>query len=258
MHKSNLSFLWTGILMLSGELLFGQQLSFRHFGSQQGLSSTTVLNCTIDKYGFMWASTYDGLVRFDGKDVTYYNVSTNPELKSDQIRHVFCDSRNQIWVCTPNGMVMLDQNRQMHSQQVVPENPNTAMRFSFEDSESRIYALTYRNAFSKGLNENEWQSEPWLDSIMFNRDIFNISMFDKDRILLTYPTHGVLLVNLKEKREEAFINIKPATCAIRYDDHHILVGKRGYYELILASISDTSQYQIIKAPADFKIGRAHV
>src|SRR3989337_559050 len=257
MRKSNFSFVWTSLFILSGQSLFAQQLSFRHFGSQQGLRNLTVLNTSIDKYGFMWASTYDDLVRFDGKDVMYYNTSSHPELKSDQIRYVFCDTRNQVWVCTANGLVMLDQNRQMHSQNVIPADPEASIRFCFEDSEHRIYALTFRNAFSKGINDKEWQSEPWLDSIMFNRDIFNISRFDKDRFLFTYPTHGVLLVNLKEKSKEAFFKIQPANCAVRYDEEHILIGMRDSFGLVQATISNPPRYQRIKPPHEFKLNRQH-
>jgi len=45
---------------------FGQQFSFRHYGTAEGLQNLTILSLAQDHEGFVWAGSEGGLYRYDG------------------------------------------------------------------------------------------------------------------------------------------------------------------------------------------------
>jgi ligand-binding sensor domain-containing protein len=54
------------------DLYLNQRVSFVNYSLEQGLSNKTVAPFTMDKEGFIWVGTQDGLNRFDGYKFTTY------------------------------------------------------------------------------------------------------------------------------------------------------------------------------------------
>ncbi len=240
-----------GLLLGTASYSIAQQLTFRYLGNDQGMNSTTSWYCTIDKYGFIWVATSDGLVRFDGKETTYYFQQTNPELPTDQIGYVYCDSRNYVWICTELGLVSLDGNRKFKRQNIIEEDTAVHVAMCIESGDSVIYAFTTKGIYSLLPDLEKWMPEPWLDSLISSHRIRDLRRFDKDRILIVMPAVGVLLVNTKTKTSEAFFEVKGVNCATRFDAESILIGKSGSYGLIHARIDQPSKLNIIPAPSFF-------
>ena len=72
----------------------------------QGLSNSAVNTIYRDNHGYMWFGTWDGLNRFDGKNIkTYY-----PDLFDDQaitnniIRRMLEDKHGNLWIVTEKGI----------------------------------------------------------------------------------------------------------------------------------------------------------
>ncbi len=250
-------FAWMVILYCYSPLLPAQQLSFRHIGNEQGLASLANWNVTIDHYGFIWLATGDGLVRFNGKVSTNFDRSTHPELPVDQIGFLYCDSQNQVWVCTQNGLVCIDKNRQFHRQSIIDSIPDLSVVFCFEHHGGDMFAITNHGAYAKAFGANSWISQPWLDKLIGNNRIKDLRRFDEDRFLLVLPAKGVLLINLKEKKKEYFVSMQGISCAIKYDDHRILIGKSGEFGLWLVAYADTSQKHFIEPPPFFNGNKIH-
>ncbi|MEX0722228.1 MAG: two-component regulator propeller domain-containing protein, partial [Gracilimonas sp.] len=55
-------------------------LTSQNWTLEDGLPVNTVGNITQDSLGYLWISTYDGLVRFDGLEFNIYNYSNTPEM----------------------------------------------------------------------------------------------------------------------------------------------------------------------------------
>ncbi len=79
-----------------------QNLSFQQISTRDGLSQNTVRSILVDKKGFVWAGTLDGLVRYDGN--RFINYKPKPgELNtiSDQrIRSINEDKNGFLWIKT--------------------------------------------------------------------------------------------------------------------------------------------------------------
>src|SRR6476660_9264501 len=100
--------------LLIGMLLGGfasaraEQLAVRTYTSADGLGSSFISSLMRDSRGFLWASTRDGLSRFDGsRFVTYQIGGKGAPPGIEQI----LEARNGIyWIVTTSGLYRFDPN----------------------------------------------------------------------------------------------------------------------------------------------------
>lgn len=61
---------------------------------------------SMDKEGFIWIGTNNGLIRFDGNNYDTYRHDENKKgsLSDNRILNILCDSKGRIWVGTANGL----------------------------------------------------------------------------------------------------------------------------------------------------------
>ncbi|MFA6778375.1 MAG: two-component regulator propeller domain-containing protein [Paludibacteraceae bacterium] len=86
-------------------------INFKHFLNDKG--NVSFVRCLQqDKKGFIWVGTYKGLIRFSPEDFiknpnsyTIYNYNSgHPEgLNCDDIKTIFEDSRDKLWIGTAGG-----------------------------------------------------------------------------------------------------------------------------------------------------------
>lgn len=249
--------LWILVFLDPGYPLLAQQLSFRYLGKDQGMNSLASWNCALDQHGFIWIASTDGLVRFNGKETTYFFQETHPEMPADQIGFILCDSRNRIWVCFDNGLVRIDENRKFKRQVIIEDKPDIKAAVCFEDHEGTIYTMTPEGVFASKNGEEKWESQSWLDSLLAGRRFRDIRRFDQDHYLIVLPSSGVLLVNLKERKQEVFIPGKGINSVARFDDESILIGKSGGFNLFYISLDQPEIQHKIELPPFFSENNLH-
>ena len=77
-------------------------LLFRYLTIENGLPNNKVNAITMDKYGFMWFGTNDGICRYDGINLKYYaqdNLSGN-QARTSQVSAIKNDSRGNLLIGT--------------------------------------------------------------------------------------------------------------------------------------------------------------
>jgi signal transduction histidine kinase/ligand-binding sensor domain-containing protein len=77
-------------------------LLFRYLTIEDGLPNNKVNAVTMDKYGFMWFGTNDGICRYDGINIKYYaqdNLSGN-QARTSQVSAIKSDSRGDLLIGT--------------------------------------------------------------------------------------------------------------------------------------------------------------
>lgn len=82
----------------------GNNLIFRKYQVNNGLSENTVQSIIQDKQGFLWFGTKDGLNRFDGNEYRIFrNNQNNPgSIGNNFVRSIYEDTNGKLWIGTDN------------------------------------------------------------------------------------------------------------------------------------------------------------
>lgn len=79
---------------------------YRGWNNQTGLPQNTVYDLTLDKEGFLWGATEEGLFRFDGGDFTIFNEGTAPGIGSNTF-YALAARGNSVWACNRTALVRI-------------------------------------------------------------------------------------------------------------------------------------------------------
>lgn len=98
------------LIMVAQGFAQSPSLKLQYITPEHGLSSSTVISLMQDNKGFIWIGTYDGLNRYDGvKFALYKNELNEPKsLQCDQIRDIYEDENNRLFIATNCGLSMYD------------------------------------------------------------------------------------------------------------------------------------------------------
>ncbi|MCH5598988.1 ligand-binding sensor domain-containing protein [Niabella ginsengisoli] len=105
------------LIVCTCNIVCGQQVLFRNYSVNNGMSSNTVWNIIQDDQGYMWFGTKNGLNRFDGHTFKVYQAQTNPSPTSgNSFVHSICryDS-TRFWIGTEDGLYVLDLVKEQFS-----------------------------------------------------------------------------------------------------------------------------------------------
>lgn len=82
------------------------------FGPEQGLSRS-VNDLAIDRQGYVWIATVDGLARYDGEGFKHwrYDPKRKDSLPANNVMAIFADSEDRIWAATMDELSFLDKDR---------------------------------------------------------------------------------------------------------------------------------------------------
>lgn len=92
--------------------------------------------------GYLWMTTSDGLVRYDGARFTVFNKGNTEGIASNRLTTLFEDQSNTLWVGTENGTVLRYKDRVFSTHQIVgspPVNPVWSFR---EDEQLGLMLIT--------------------------------------------------------------------------------------------------------------------
>ena len=92
---------------------------FRQVGVTDGLPSSGITGLALDRDGYLWISTRDGLARYDGVGYTVYRHAPGDTgaLPGNFVQTVFVDAGNRVWVGVEGqGLSVLDTERRSFRQ----------------------------------------------------------------------------------------------------------------------------------------------
>src|SRR6185436_15977085 len=103
------SYFFLGCFILFSTNSISQPFYIKKYTVSDGLPASYIFKVYQDSYGFIWASTFNGLSRFDGKEFIYYGYESGmPNLIADAI---YEDHLNRLWIGTRNGMAEIKGKR---------------------------------------------------------------------------------------------------------------------------------------------------
>jgi ligand-binding sensor domain-containing protein/putative methionine-R-sulfoxide reductase with GAF domain len=180
--------------------LYGQSLLFSRINTSHGLSDNNARTLTIDKNGFLWIGTSQGLNLYDGYTVTTFVKEHNPELASDVIIEVKADSKNNIWIGTPEGSSWLDKNRAFHRITLGDTIKRYFCPGIFETSAYGTILFTDKGQFHLDSVSRKWKQLDWIPSAL-KRPFVDAEKFSDDQVIFCMDT----LVAIVDYRQQKII-----------------------------------------------------
>ncbi len=171
----------------------GQVISFSHLNTANGLTGNNAQSLTIDKNGFLWVGTNDGLNVYDGYSVTGYNKERNPEMPSDVVLHLMADGRNRIWMGTFSGAGWVDESRIFHRVTI----QDTLKRFRcpsiFETATYGVVLHTGKGQYYFDSTAGKWKELGWVPAALAQGKFVDAEAANTDQIIfITDSTLSIL------------------------------------------------------------------
>ncbi|MFN0123190.1 MAG: two-component regulator propeller domain-containing protein [Blastocatellia bacterium] len=99
---------WRWLPLLLSFLVIPCQAQYRfdHWTADNGLPQNSVRDIAQTRNGYLWMTTFDGLVRFDGVRFTVFNKSNSPGLPSNRFIYLYEDRQGDLWAVLENGGIV--------------------------------------------------------------------------------------------------------------------------------------------------------
>ena len=95
--------IYTILLSLLSQLLFGQQYNFHNYSVKEGIGQSQVYDMLQDSRGYLWIGTRGGgITKFDGNN--FKSFSTKDGLPNNYIMCIHEDKNGQLWIGTNTGL----------------------------------------------------------------------------------------------------------------------------------------------------------
>lgn len=88
------------------------QGSVYQWSGENGLISNNITSAIQSTEGFIWITTYNGIMRFDGKRIIVYDRSTLPFLETDAFYRVYEDSGGTLWFASQGSGITIYRNKE--------------------------------------------------------------------------------------------------------------------------------------------------
>jgi signal transduction histidine kinase/ligand-binding sensor domain-containing protein len=126
-----------------------RQLSFDHLNEQTGLPENEVRNMIQDSEGYIWATTQNGLIRYDGYKIKTYKLGIkNKETTPTYIMvNVFQDKLHNVWACSmDDGLFRYDRKSDSFISFANPKRRREeAFNYAQIDSSNNIWSFIAPN-----------------------------------------------------------------------------------------------------------------
>jgi signal transduction histidine kinase/ligand-binding sensor domain-containing protein len=94
--------LWLCLFCVAGRA----QYRFDHWTTDNGLPQNTVRSSVQTRDGYLWLTTFDGLVRFDGVRFTVFDKSNTPAITNNRFTALYEDKDGTLWAGADQGEVL--------------------------------------------------------------------------------------------------------------------------------------------------------
>ena len=120
----------------------GTNLHYRVWTTEEGLPQGSVRAIAQTPDGYIWIATLDGLVRFDGVQMTVFTASDFPEMRSNRCVLLFVDRQGTLWVGTEDGGILRISGSRRRSFGRLDGLTSEGIDRIVQDAEGRIWTLT--------------------------------------------------------------------------------------------------------------------
>ena len=99
----------------------------RHFSTADGLPVSSASAARIDRDGFLWLATHDGLARFDGRRFEVFDMADQPAMDSNRITGLSTDNLGRLHALTSLGSLLKVRANRIERVVVDPDLPTASI-----------------------------------------------------------------------------------------------------------------------------------
>ena len=192
---------WILWLSLAAVLARGQD-RIQIYTTDSGLPDNSILALLQSKDGYLWFTTYRGIVRFDGAHFQVFDTSNTPAIHGTTFAAfaLMEDSHGDIWAGAWGAGALRYHDGEFHSYTVRDGLPGNSVTRINEDNEGAIWFYTaqglgrFRNGKIERVNSIGGESlEPYLSkpaALGGDSALFGLWRIDRRRPLLQRFAHG--------------------------------------------------------------------
>ena len=170
LYRINLRiFIYLFGFMLSIACGYAQLYEVTRYADDSGLPSRIVHDVDQDSKGYLWVAGNNGLYKFDGQQFQAFYAILNDTtgLRNNKINTLKAASDDRIWVGTPKGLHVLENDKIQYVE--LDPRANDASRHIisvYEDSDRNIWVGTYNGFFR--INESDGKIQDFAEHLLWN------------------------------------------------------------------------------------------
>ncbi|MCC5942482.1 MAG: hypothetical protein JJU37_13160 [Balneolaceae bacterium] len=216
----------------------------RNYNTENGLPANGVNQVIQDSRGYIWAATFNGLIRFDGKRISVYNTGNIPGLETNRFIELVESPDGKIWAGLEySSLVMIDQDSS-HVYKIDEDltELNTYITKIFFDDTGKIWVGTNFGVFileNEKFRKIEGLPNQGVQKIyQHGNHIYVLYEYSMHRLKLDGELEEILLElsesELKSKwsfTTRDFDHVERFWDLFWYDDHFLLVHEHGILKI---------------------------
>ncbi|CAN5401341.1 hypothetical protein BH20ACI1_BH20ACI1_02790 [soil metagenome] len=118
------------------------QYRFDYWTADTGLPQNSVFSIVQTGNGYLWMTTLDGLVRFDGVKFTAFNKSNSKNLNSNRFTNLTAEADGTLWIATENSGLAHYHNKQFQTFTTADGLPSNIVQYTQKDTDGSILIFT--------------------------------------------------------------------------------------------------------------------
>jgi ligand-binding sensor domain-containing protein/signal transduction histidine kinase/CheY-like chemotaxis protein len=160
MIRWNRHILWLVFFLLTASAPFVSAKSryFQTYTLRDGFPSTQLNSLISDRQGYLWMSTDDGLIRFDGTEFIHIEITDNFE--DNQIYSLFEDSQGNLWAGMDSGWIYRFDGVSWTDMQLPGIGNNSFIKNIVEGPDGRIWLCSFQGGLFYCENQLELEFIP--------------------------------------------------------------------------------------------------
>ncbi len=202
-HLLNFSLqIWFGGLLIGIFCVLDVYADKYHFDSRDtdsGLPQNSVKAILQTRDGYLWFTTLDGAVRYDGAKFTVFNTTNSPGIRSNRFANLYESADGTLWLGTEDGGLTRYQNGEFHTFSTDEGLPNNLVKSIAGDENGELLVGTNTVGRLKNDTFETLFKQPHPDRTYFGKSPNGLWFWDntayyrlKNGSLESHPTGGAL------------------------------------------------------------------
>ncbi|MDQ3713879.1 MAG: hypothetical protein M3388_16895, partial [Acidobacteriota bacterium] len=118
------------------------QYRFDQWTTDNGLPQNSVRTMLQTSDGYLWFTTLDGLVRFDGVRFTVFNKSNSKNLPGNRLTNLFAEADDTLWICTEEQGLVRYRNGEFQTFTTADGLPSNNISEILKDMDGSLLIFT--------------------------------------------------------------------------------------------------------------------